>query len=195
MSSRKDARLSKAAQGSLTRRVKELNKPPRGEQWIWLTRELLESPAFRGLSGTARQVLFELCIEHTAHGGTENGNLIRTYEQLSSAGVRRPSLPSAISELQEFGFIDVRKGLYFRGTHTPSRYALTWLPLPNGEKPTNRWRTITAEHVEAHRASQKRKWALKRNRRTATKRVQADNPNNGRGTVVPFKPAIGETGS
>ena len=152
MSNRKDARLSNSARGTTSKRLVNGNRPPEGEPWIWVTEEMLLSPAMRSLSKAARQVLDRLKIEHMAHAGTENGNLICTHKDLSAHGVRYPSIAAAIRELEYMGFIRVQKGRMYRGEHEPSRYRLTWLPVKEGQSAnaaSNEWKSITDQHVEA----------------------------------------------
>ncbi len=119
--------------------------PPKDEPWIWLTREMLESAAFRSLSRRAQQCLFRICIENMAHAGRENGGLIVTYEDFVAYGVRRSSIASAIRELEEAGFLadTLRGGLAHGVAKIPSRYRLTWLVDRDGQKATNEWRRFS----------------------------------------------------
>jgi hypothetical protein len=118
------------------------NRPPDGEPWVWLTRELLESDAWRSMSRAARLVVERVMIEHMAHAGTENGNLIVTYTDFVKFGVRRESLPTAIADAAARGFITItEKGRASTGVDRwPSRYALGWLPLFDGSPALNRWK-------------------------------------------------------
>ena len=52
--------------GKLSGRARRLRSPPRGESWIWLTRELLESPAWRALNPNARKLIDFLLVEYMA---------------------------------------------------------------------------------------------------------------------------------
>jgi hypothetical protein len=77
------------------------NRPPADMPWIWLTREMMESPAWRAL-GTCegvneRRVVERLMLEHMAHAGTENGNLVVTYRDFEAYGVRYKSIKTAIA--------------------------------------------------------------------------------------------------
>ena len=49
--------------GKLSGRAGRLRRPPKGEPWVWMTRELIASPAMRSLSLTARRLLDFLMIE------------------------------------------------------------------------------------------------------------------------------------
>lgn len=162
MAHRKDDRLPASVQGTTTRRQKRLNRPPEGELFVWLTGTMLTSVAYRNLSGNAMKALNRIMVEHIDNKGTENGNLIATYDQMDKYGVRKASVAKAIRELTFFGFIRVRKGHAYRGEHQPNRYRLTWLPLMDGSPATNEWKAITEDHVQAWKVEQRsRKKALK----------------------------------
>jgi hypothetical protein len=118
------------------------NRPPPYESWIWLTRELIESEAWRSMSRAARLVVDRVMIEHMAHAGTENGNLVVTYADFVKFGVRRESLPAAIADAAARGLITItEQGRASTGPDRwPSRYVLGWLPLLDGAPALNRWK-------------------------------------------------------
>jgi len=101
------------------------------------------------MSINARRMLDRLEIEDMSHGGYENGNLIVTYKQFVSAGIRRQSIPKSIEELENLGWIEVQRG-GIRGfaRSWPHRYRLTHRRTrvrPNFGNPyfidaTNEWR-------------------------------------------------------
>lgn len=131
--------------------------------FVWFTMEMMVSPAWRAMSLTARRVLDRLCVEHMAHAGTENGNLVVTYSDFRKAGIGGKNIGNAIDELVALGFIAVDRG---RGGNAefrrPNRYTLTWLTTER-ELPTNRWRSVTLERAEATQE------ALKATRRRKTR--------------------------
>ena len=93
----------------------------------------------------ARKIVDRLIVEHLAHGGTENGNLVATYTNFQQYGLRRrSSIGPAIIEAETVGFIDVieRGGSAYAEFRNPSRYALTWLDRKDGTAPTNRWKAF-----------------------------------------------------
>jgi hypothetical protein len=121
------------------------NRPPEGSSWIWLTQEILESPAWRAMRFAARKIVDRLIIEHLAHAGTENGNLIATYSDFQQYGLRRrSSIAPAIIEAETIGFIDVieRGGSAYAEFRNPSRYGLAWVDRKDGSPPTNRWKAF-----------------------------------------------------
>ena len=128
------------------------NRPPKDAPWCWFTREMLESPAWRSLSNAAYKVIFRIAIEHMSHAGRENGNLIVTYEDFRSYGIRRSSISAAIREAETLGFIQVTErgrggNAEFRRA---SKYALGTLPLSDGTLCGNIWRRFkTCEEAEA----------------------------------------------
>jgi hypothetical protein len=111
-------------------------RPPKGEPWIWLTRELVKSAAWRSLGINARRLIDFLVLEHMSHGGAKNGFLLAPRRQLEEAGIAARYISGAIAEADRAGLIDVRRGTGKR----PSVYALTWLPLQDGTPATDRWR-------------------------------------------------------
>ena len=124
-------------------------RPPKGEAWVWETKELLESPAWRATGINARRLIDFLRIEHMSHAGTENGRLLATYDQLVKYGLPRSEIHGAIGDLVTLGHIHVDPGGSWAGTNEPSRYRLTMYSDANGNPATNDWKGITDEHVKA----------------------------------------------
>ena len=144
--------MAKAARGTTPVKLVRANRPPEGMPWVWLSEEMLSSPAMRSLNAAALQTLFRLMLEHMAHGGTENGNLICTHKDITAHGVRHSSIADAIRHLEYMGLIRVKKGRFFKGERTPSRYRLTWLPTREGQSSipaTNEWKAIADKLVTA----------------------------------------------
>jgi hypothetical protein len=106
---------------------------------------MLESPAWQSLSLVARRVIDRIILEHMAHAGTENGNLVVTYKHFTNFGIRHSSISGAIQEAVERGFVIItEKGRASTGPNRwPTRYALGWLPLKDGTPATNRWKAWT----------------------------------------------------
>jgi hypothetical protein len=121
--------------GRLAGRAGRNARPPEGEPWVWLPRDLLCSWAWRSLSLSARRFIDFLLIEHMNHAGTANGNLMATYDQLVGFGIRRNSIAAAIRDAQGVGLIECSKGPRLIAT----RYTLTFYAV-NDAAPTNRWR-------------------------------------------------------
>jgi hypothetical protein len=67
--------------------------------------EMLESPAFRVLSLSARRVLDRIEIEMAHHGGNDNGRLPVTYENFRDYGIGRNAIAPAIRECVALGFV------------------------------------------------------------------------------------------
>jgi hypothetical protein len=87
-------------------KYRKANRPPANAAWVWLTEEMLSSPAYRVLSGGAHKVIARIAIEHMAHGGTLNGALPVTYNDFVSYGIRRRSILGYLYEAMALGFID-----------------------------------------------------------------------------------------
>lgn len=135
--------------GKLNRREDSLLGPPPGAPWVWTTRELLESAAWRRLSKHGKNFVEALMIEHTNHAGRENGRLAMTYDQLVRFGIPRKRIAAAIREAVVHGLVEVtrRGGLYgVEAKRTTSLYRLTWIGCLNPERPaTNEWRRYQLE--------------------------------------------------
>lgn len=74
----------------------------------------------------ARRMLDRLELEHMAHAGRENGNLVVTFDQFVDCGIRREAIARTMAELDRLGWIEVHRGLY-RGCarSDPNRFRLT----------------------------------------------------------------------
>lgn len=135
--------------GQRVGRDRRVNGPPSDERgWVWITRDMLESPAWRALSGNARSVIERVMVEHMAHGGAQNGALPVTYEDLVAWGVRRNSIPTAIAEAVALGWLDHQRGRRAAGDAkgVPQTFTLTWLRTWENEPATNRWKRFKDRH-------------------------------------------------
>ncbi len=156
--------------GKLTGRAGKTHRPPKGEPWAWLTRELLNSEAWRGLSINGRRLMDFLLVEHMNHAGLANGALCATYEQLAAFGVTRSEIPHAIRECEGLGLIHVEHGGRFNMTNQPSRFRLTFYADDAGRPATNDWKRTTPETVKRLRRAAKQK-KLSRSRSTVPLKV------------------------
>ncbi|MGJ5180398.1 hypothetical protein ACQR16_24520 [Bradyrhizobium oligotrophicum] len=109
--------------------------------------EMLESPANRVMSLSARRALDRIEIELAHHGGTDNGRLPVTFDDFRRFGIDRDAIAPAIRELVALGFVEVTErgragNAEFR---TPNKFRLTYKPakgLPGHG--TNEWRKIAS---------------------------------------------------
>ena len=124
------------------------NKQTKGVWWIkgaWVPRplEMLRSPAWRALSGPAKSVIERLEIEHMAHGGKNNGQLICTYQDFADHGIRYKSIAPAIRQTVDHGIVKVPRPGWRSANHgTPAHYCLTYLPVGDAP-PTDEWKQIS----------------------------------------------------
>jgi hypothetical protein len=119
-------------------------------QFSWRLIEMLESPAFRALSLSARKVLDRLEIELHHHGGNDNGKLATTYQHFAEYGMDRHAIGPAIRECVALGFVEITQ--QGRGGNAEfrvaSRYRLTYRHLDKAA-PTDEWQRIeTLERAE-----------------------------------------------
>lgn len=104
--------------------------------------EMLSGAAFGALSLAARRCLDRMEVEHLEHAGRENGELIVTYADFESFGIRRSSVAAALRELENAGFIETT--LKGRGGNADfrkaSKYRLTFVTAKGQTAPTDEWR-------------------------------------------------------
>ena len=140
-----DARLSKVA------------APPKDEPWVWHTRKLKCSPAWCLRSIHCIRLLEFLELEHLAHGGAENSNLIAPYSQLIDFGIGRRFIPATIQEMQQLGLAEVTHGYRKRVTKSHwNTFRLTYFAARTFDNfgnryftaPTNEWERINQEQAE-----------------------------------------------
>jgi hypothetical protein len=120
-------------------------------QFAARTIEMLESPAFRVLSLSARRVLDRIEIELAHHGGQDNGKLPVTYEHFHEYGIHRHAIGPGIRECVTLGFVEITET--GRGGNAefrrPNLFRLTYKHA-GSVAPTEDWRKIeTIEGAEA----------------------------------------------
>jgi hypothetical protein len=123
---------------------KQLNRPPAGQSWIWLTKEMMKGTAWRSLGPNAKRVVEFLMVEWMDHGGRQNGRLVAPYRHLEQIGISVRLIADAIREAEAVGLIDCFRG----GMRVATTYALTWLPLHDETPPSNRWRSFQNPRVK-----------------------------------------------
>jgi hypothetical protein len=108
--------------------------------------EMLESPAYRVLSGSAHKVISRIEIELGHHGGNDNGRLPVTTNDFVEYGMHRTSVAPAIREAEALGFIRVTEcGRGGNAEHrSPNLFLLTFAHGRDGraQPPTHDWRRI-----------------------------------------------------
>jgi hypothetical protein len=139
---------------------------------------MLESPAYRVLSGGAEKVIARIAIEHMGHGGGLNGALPVTHNNFADYGIRRASILAFLSEAVALGFVDrTQKGQRRYGDFegAPALYRLTWLPTHDGKPSTNEW-----ERFESIEAAEQAVAASRREIENKRARDRIENPSNRR---------------
>jgi hypothetical protein len=91
---------------------------------------MMESPAYRVLSLSARRVLDRIMIELAHHGGNDNGKLPVTYEHFEEYGIHRHAIAPAIRELERARPIRRMNGAAFQIWKRRKR----WRGLPDEPK-------------------------------------------------------------
>ncbi len=150
--------------GKFTGRLKKLKGPPEGQPWCWLSRELITSAAWRARSINTIRLIDALLVDHMNHAGTENGNLMATYDQQVTWGASRPCLKGSIDEATFLGLIRVDPGGRWAGTNEPSRYRLTWLYNDRDDTPaTDEWKRVTEEAIKKWKEGRRQRATKKQN--------------------------------
>jgi hypothetical protein len=109
--------------------------------FVPLLTEMLESPAWRVLSLSARRVLDRVAIELRHHGGYQGDGLCVTFADFEAYGIERHAIAPAIREAVALGFLCItRQGRAGNAEFRRSQwYKLTYLVTRDGE-PTHQWR-------------------------------------------------------
>jgi hypothetical protein len=128
-------------------------------QFAWQAIDMLEGPAFRVLSLSARRVIDRIQIEHAHHGGKENGKLPVTFRDFKEYGIHWNSIAPAIREAEALGFIRVtQEGIASnKEFRIPNMFALTHLPTDKDPKPAEDWKRIKTVEEAAVIAAASRK--------------------------------------
>lgn len=135
---------SRTTGGKTFSMVKKNTQPPANQGgWMAITREFLESAAYRSLSVNGRKALDRLIVEHIAHGRSENGKLIVTHDQLFEYGVTFGSIADALEELAYKKLVKMVKGRAGNGTAHPTIFTLTFDGTHEGAPATNEWKRFT----------------------------------------------------
>lgn len=151
--------------GALSGRDRKIHGPPKGEPWVWMTVELLASPAWKALSINGRRLVEFLMVEHRNQGGRENGNLCAPYDQLVPWGLVRKYIREATREAEFLGLLRIERGGRWVGTNLPSIYRLTFYADRDGNPPTNEWKGKTAEAITTWHDDEIRLRRARRSRR------------------------------
>jgi|SRR6516225_4474556 hypothetical protein len=148
--------------------------------------EMLESPANRVLSLSAKRVLERVEIELAHHGGKDNGRLPVTYDDFHAFGIHRHSIAGAIRECVALGFLEVtEQGRAGNAEYrTPNRFRLTYKPTKGfiGDG-THEWRKIV-DPADAERIAK----AARRKTESQCRKMpvsSADNRHRKRRSAVP----------
>lgn len=108
-----------------------------GMNWLPLSRELIESDAWRSMTVNVWRLISFLMREHLSHGGKENGKLKATHRQLQGDGIGARHVAGAIRSAEELGLIRCQRA----GLRIMTTFSLTWLPLHDRTAPTDEWRS------------------------------------------------------
>jgi hypothetical protein len=80
--------------------------------FAWVPIEVMESPAWCGLSINAKRVMDRLLIENWRHKGEGNGRLRMPYRQFVGHGIGRRLIAPVLRELAEAGLLAFTKAAH-----------------------------------------------------------------------------------
>jgi hypothetical protein len=131
--------------------------------------DMMESPAWRALSLSARRCLERIEIELAHHGGRANGELPVTYNNFVAYGVPRARIKPALAELVALGFVEMTPG---RACKNPdygraARFRLLFRSGIGGPSEEHRWKRLKTD-AEAKLAGKLARASVTRRRRTKT---------------------------
>lgn len=142
-------------------------RPPKDEPWVWRTREITASDAWRCRSINVVRLIDFLELEHMNHAGTENGNLFATHSQLIEWGIGKNYVTDAIDEAVFLGLVKVQRGGRWAGRNDASKYRLTYYVDRDGNPATNEWKPKTEAEIK--------EWRRKRSHRKKIKKAARNN--------------------
>ena len=147
--------------GRSGRKSKKYNSPPKDEPWFWLTAELINSLAWLYMSINCQKLIHRWIVEHSNHGGHENGRLVCTYNNFEDYGLTRNKIRPAIEEAHSLGLVKHQRGERVFAKNQPNSYRLTFYGTDELHTATNDWKRLTEERL----ISFKRKKTEKEERR------------------------------
>jgi hypothetical protein len=102
-------------------------------RFVWVPIEVMESPAWCGLSINARRIMDRLLTENMRHKGEANGRLRVSYQQFIGHGLPSPnSVTDATKELTTASLLDVTKSPPMGAFKGPNLYRITFLGTVDG---------------------------------------------------------------
>ena len=146
--------------------------------FAWRLIEMLESPANKVMSLSAKRVLERLEIELFHHGGKpeENGRLACTFDHFVEFGIERHAIAPAIREAVALGFVQItRPGCAGNANYRqPTLYRLTYRFCGSHQETTDEWRRIKT--LEEAKAIAERARGTQSDRRPKNKSPVRENP-------------------
>jgi hypothetical protein len=144
-----DRDKSHTAKTRKDKKVYKYSAPTKGQPWIWLPMDLLESVAFRSMCGNCYKVYFRIIHEQMAQRRKSNGALIVTFDQFKKAGISHNMVGQTLKKLKLFGLIRITRG-WVGGEPAPNQFELTFLGNHEGLPATNDWKKCTQERVDKY---------------------------------------------
>jgi hypothetical protein len=105
---------------------------PKDAPFVWVPLKVMGSPAWCGLSLSAKRIMDRLLIENYRHHRMNNGRLRVSYEQFRGHGVALCCIATALRKLVKAGLLAITKGAREDERQGPNLYRLTFLGTIDG---------------------------------------------------------------
>jgi hypothetical protein len=138
--------------------------------------DMMESPAWRALSLSARKCLSRIEIELADHGGRDNGQLPVPYRDFCAYGVWRGAIKPALAELVALGFIEMTPGYACQNPSygRPAKFRILFRTYRDGPQEEHRWRRFKTDGEAKAAATAARAAAMRRRRTKASSHGSPD---------------------
>ena len=123
------------------------------ENYLKLTRNLINSASWRNMSINCKRLLDCLIEDHLRHAGKQNGDLKATYDQLVEANIPRRLISRTISEAEYLGLVTVERGGRRGCVNDVNTFTLTFAPFFQKGRwysPPDDWEKVTEEDIKEY---------------------------------------------
>jgi hypothetical protein len=137
------------AVGEAMRKMLKNGRTKVKDRFVMLTYDILNSPAWEGLSAQARAVLIQIAKRYN---GANNGALAASVRILAAeCRINKDTAAKAVKELLDAGFLELAQAgaFSFKKRHA-AEYRLTWLKCDQtGARGSRAWKTkdATQDHL------------------------------------------------
>ena len=118
--------------------------------WVPHRLEMLLSPSWQCAPRPLKRAIERLEIEHLRHGGQNNGELFVSFRQFVDYGISRRSIAPVLKLGEDLGLLEIiRPNDSLSDIRSPHAYRLSYLPAKGHKAPTDEWKTVSRDRVDA----------------------------------------------